>query len=365
MQMSPYDMLTSHSKVFMKLENLQPSGSFKSRGIGNFVKSNIAKSALPTPVGTNGANTPVNGASANAVRLSAHFYCSSGGNAGLACATAAAQFNQPCTIVVPQTTKQFMIDKIRAVGKSEVIVNGASWQEADAYLRDNLLANDAHGVYVHPFDHPDVWKGHASMVEEIAAQWQDVAGNPGLQNGTTGPPDAIICSVGGGGLLNGIVQGKMSPSLNQNGSSPSWASTPIIAMETRGAESLAASVAAGELVTLPAITSQATSLGARRVCDETFRHATDPEAKVIPVVLTDEDAARACVRFADEERIMVELACGVSAAMCYDETGRLEKILKDYGRWKGPDTKIVLIVCGGSVVTTAILEKWRSEMVAN
>lgn len=345
----------------MKLENLQPAGSFKSRGIGYYVKSQLAKFKYPTPESTNGTNTPVNGASnGGGMRASAHFYCSSGGNAGLACATAAAQFNQPCTVVVPTTTKQMMIDKISAVGKSEVLVHGASWQEADAYLREELLANDPRGVYVPPFDHPDIWTGHAFMIEEIAAQLQDISTIQGSRDSS--PPDAIICSVGGGGLLNGIVQGKMSHSLNADGRSPTWASTPIIAVETQGADSLAASIAAGELVTLPAITSQATSLGARRVCAETFRYASNPDAKVVPVVLTDDDAARACVRFSDEERIMVELACGVSVAICYDEQKRLEEILTTLGRWRGPNTKVVLVVCGGSVVTTAMLEKWRSEI---
>lgn len=79
----------NHSNIFLKLENLQPSGSFKSRGIGNLMYQ------------------------AMLTKKNAHFYCSSGGNAGLAAATSAAVLSRPCTIVVPMSTSQYMIDKIR------------------------------------------------------------------------------------------------------------------------------------------------------------------------------------------------------------------------------------------------------------
>ena len=67
-------------------------------------------------------------------------------------------------------------------------------------------------------------------------------------------PDAIICSVGGGGLFNGIIRGKTSSALNPDCNSFGWSYTPVFAVETKGCDSLAASLAAGELVTLPAIT---------------------------------------------------------------------------------------------------------------
>lgn len=366
----------------MKLDNLQPSGSFKSRGVGNHLISHLAKSDYPTPESTNGTNTPVNGGSPPAkTNISAHFYCSSGGNAGFACATAAAQLEHPCTVVGPETTKQLMIDKIRGAG-GDVVIHGASWLEADAFMREELISKDPAAVYVPPFDHPDIWAGNATIVEELAKQLAQIGqaartgsgvGGPEI-NGLHGafavngdvipePPDAIIVSVGGGGLVNGIVQGITSPSLNPqtpaSQSIPSWSSTPVIAVETLGADSLAASLAAGEHVTLPAITSQATSLGARRVSQQTFKYATDPSVNLKSVVLTDDEAARACVRLADDERLMVELSCGVSAAMCYDKERRLEKILRSLGRWKGAETKVILEICGGSIVTVDMLGAWR------
>ena len=58
------------------------------------------------------------------------------------------------------------------------------------------------------------------------------------------PPDAVILSVGGGGLLTGILQG-----LHNVG----WQNVPVVAVETKGADCFNAAVKAGEVVTLPGI----------------------------------------------------------------------------------------------------------------
>lgn len=63
-----------------------------------------------------------------------------------------------------------------------------------------------------------------------------------------------------------------------------------------------------------------------------------------------------CWRLADDERVMVELACGVNVALCYD--GRLERAL---GRKVRPDDKVVVMLCGGSNVTVDMLTRWRQE----
>lgn len=75
-------------------------------------------------------------------------------------------------------------------------------------------------------------EGHTSLVKELE---QDLKEKPG----------AIVLSVGGGGLLNGVVEGLRRVD---------WADVPIVAMETLGAHSLNAAMKAGELVTLPEIT---------------------------------------------------------------------------------------------------------------
>ena len=90
--------------VWLKMEALQPTGSFKARGIGYASKHYV-----------------VNGASS--------LVSSSGGNAGLAVAYAGRRLNVPVTVVVPETTKQRAIDLIE-FEKATVIVKGANWNQA-------------------------------------------------------------------------------------------------------------------------------------------------------------------------------------------------------------------------------------------
>ena len=75
-------------------------------------------------------------------------------------------------------------------------------------------------------------EGHTSLVRELE---EDLKEKPG----------AVVLSVGGGGLMNGVVEG-----LRHAG----WADVPVVAMETHGAHSFNAAVKAGRLVTLPEIT---------------------------------------------------------------------------------------------------------------
>lgn len=81
----------------------------------------------------------------------------------------------------------------------------------------------------------------------------------------------------------------------------------MLAVETEGASSLTTSVQEGKLVTLPGITSIATSLGARTVAAEAFHLAKLPNS--YQQVVTDADAVGACLQFADDHRTLVEPAC--------------------------------------------------------
>jgi L-serine/L-threonine ammonia-lyase len=227
-----------------------------------------------------------------------------------------------------------MVAKLRAAGAYDVIQHGAAWKDADTYLKEHVMPYaQTTTIYCPPFDHPDIWHGNSSVMHEIAAQL------PGSV------PDVLICSVGGGGLINGICQAMD----DMNMTTPT-----ILAMETAGAESLAVSLKAGQVVTMPKITSQATSLGCARVTDATYKFAQ--RGNVRSVVLPDAEAAMGCWRLADDERIMVELACGINVAPCYD--GRLEKML---GRPVRPEDKVVIVLCGGSNVTSQMLCNWRNE----
>lgn len=335
------------SNIYLKLDNLQPGGSFKSRGVGNMMTRALAASPSPS---------------------TARFYCSSGGNAGLACATCANTLGRPATIVVPTTVSPLMRSKLLALG-AEVHSVGSVWAEADGHLRKELLAHDPAGIYVPPFDHPDIWTGAASIVSELREQ---LPGNGGdsthddatsLHNDDSVPIHAIVCSVGGGGLVNGLVQGVESAAW------PAGKPT-ILAVETVGADSLNSSVRAGEHVTLPGITSIAKSLGATRVSEETWRWAQHSGAggkatgPLVSHTVSDADAAVAAVRFADDARALIEVACGATIAVAYN--GDLRRLVG------GQDTdeewakrNVVLEVCGGAGVSLDVLNDYRKEYAAS
>lgn len=82
---------------------------------------------------------------------------------------------------------------------------------------------------------------------------------------------------------------------------------PVLTVETEGAASLTTSVREGRLVTLPAITSIATSLGARTVAAEAFEQSKSENS--YQCVVTDADAVRGCLKFAHDHRTLVEPAC--------------------------------------------------------
>lgn len=314
--------LMFRSNIYLKLETLQPSGSFKSRGIGNL----ISKATLSAP------SQPV------------HFYCSSGGNAGLACVTAAKSLNRPATIVVPMSTSALMVEKLKTRG-ADVVQHGLHWSEADKYLREELLARDECGVYVPPFDHADLWEGHSSLVDEVEMQMLGVGKEY----------DGIVCSAGGGGLFCGVMEGLERHGRLRGGSRKE---AKVLVMETEGADSLNYSLRSGELKRLDAITSIATSLGATQVARKAFEWGQRPE--VTSCVFSDAEAAMACVNFADDERIVVESACGVSIAPAYNDT--LHTLLyPELSDEEFAELNIVIVVCGGSNVTLKILEGYREE----
>ncbi|KAK5656306.1 hypothetical protein OQA88_4686 [Cercophora sp. LCS_1] len=314
--------------IYLKLENLQPSGSFKSRGIGNMMF--LAAAEHPSK--------------------DVHFFCSSEGNAGLACATTAAALNCKATIVTTKSARQTVVSRLRNLG-AQVVQAGSSWPEADAHLHSVVMAQEKSpstlAVYVSPFNHPDVWSGAATLVDELADQMR--------MNHREASIDAVVCSVGGGGLLNGVMEGleRHKKTIGRPGQTPK-----VLAVETVGADSLNASVRAGEHVTLPKITSIAGSLGATRVSDKSWEWASTRKDDLISITVTDPQAAMACVRFLEDVRILVEPACGATLATAYYGNLRrqLGKGMSDDG-WR--ERNVVLVVCGGSNANMEALQGYK------
>ena len=285
----------SGRSIQLKLESLQPSGSFKIRGIGAACEEYRRRGAR-------------------------RFISSSGGNAGIAVAYAGRCLSVPVTVVVPVTTTDRAKDLIASEG-AELIVHGESWHEANAHALAMVGEADA---FLHPFDDPLIWDGHATMIDEIASAGEK--------------PDAVVVSVGGGGLLCGVVEG-----LHRNG----WSDVPVVAVETEGAASFHRSVRAGRRVALPAITSIATSLGAKQVCEQAFVYSQSHPIR--SVVVSDASAVSACLSFIDDHRIVVEPACGAALAPAYERHASLDDF-----------EDVLIVVCGGVIATVDQLTAWST-----
>ncbi|XP_058889341.1 L-serine dehydratase/L-threonine deaminase-like [Acipenser ruthenus] len=294
--------------VYLKLDTAQPTGSFKIRGIGHLCKT-------------------------WAERGCERFVCSSGGNAGLAAAYSARKLGVPATILVPSSTPSFTIQRLKDEGASVSVVGEMLDETIEHAMR--LAENNPGWVYIPPFDDPLIWEGHASIVTE-------------LQQALDSKPGAIVLSVGGGGLLCGVVQGLRAVG---------WQDVPIIAMETKGAHSLNAAVQAGELVTLPEITSVAKTLGAKRVGAQTLKVAK--EHPVFSELVSDQEAVGAIEKFVDDEKILVEPACGAALAAVYCNTIRK---LQDEGKLSRDLESVVIVVCGGNNITLGQLQRLKEQL---
>ncbi|MCO7519257.1 MULTISPECIES: pyridoxal-phosphate dependent enzyme [unclassified Pseudomonas] len=287
--------LCAKRPVWLKLEALQPCGSFKLRGVGHACEVQQGRGAR-------------------------HFVSSSGGNAGLAVAYAGRKLGVPVTVVVPETTTE-RAKQLLHLEQASVVVQGSSWQEANQHAQTLLGPGDA---FIHPFDDPLLWAGHASMIDEVA--------EAGVR------PDAVVLSVGGGGLLCGVVEG-----LRRNG----WQDVPVLAVETEGAASLHAAMAAGHTVELPTIASVATSLGAKRVAEQAL--ACTREHPVHSYLVSDREALQACEQLLLDHRLLVEPACGAALALL-----ARPEALAAYDN-------VLVIVCGGATATLEQIHTWLAQ----
>lgn len=253
--------------VWLKLDAVQPTGSFKIRGLGHAAERAVERGAK-------------------------RLLSSSGGNAGLAAAYAARQLGVPITIVVPQRTGALMRERIAAEG-AQVVVHGEVWDDAHQHAI-GLSSDEA--VLLHPFDDPDVWAGNASLVHELVS---DLPCKPGT----------ILVAVGGGGLLLGVLQG-----LREVG----WDDVDVVTVETHGAASLKGALDAEALITLPGIDSIALTLGAKTVAEQAWRQSAAWPVRALSV--SDAAAVEALQALLQEHRLLVEPACGAALAPLFDST---------------------------------------------
>ena len=289
----------SGKRILLKMECFQPTGSFKIRGIGQLCQE-LVKSGHH------------------------HLVSSSGGNAGYAVAYAGKKLGAHVTVFVPKTTNPIFLKHLEFEG-ADIKIHGEVWDEAHQAAME--FVNKTHRGYVPPFDHPSIWRGHSTMIDEVIQQCEK--------------PDAVITAVGGGGLLCGVLEG-----LERHG----WSDTSVFSVETEGAASFAASIKAGELVTLERINTIATSLGAKRVANKLFEWSQ--KQPIIPLVVTDHATVSACKKFIDDHRVLVEPACGAALSIIYDIHH-----IKSLAEAKS----VLVIVCGGVGISIDLLNQFLAQ----
>jgi L-serine/L-threonine ammonia-lyase len=278
----PLKQLTGRS-IFLKMECYQPVGSFKIRGLGRLAQYYADQGYT-------------------------QLVSSSGGNAGVAAAYIGWRLGMKVKVFLPTTSNALFVDAIKRYG-AEVVVAGEAWDEANAAALNFLESSPA--GFIPPFDHPLIWAGHSTMIDEVVAA--------GIR------PDAVVVAVGGGGLACGVLEG-----MHNYG----WYDVPLFTVETSGTASFKASVEAGQLVTLPKVSGIATSLAAKRVTQKLFDYTK--EHKITPLVVSDEDTVAACRDFLNDHHVLLEPASGAPLSLIYQQ----HPALSDF-------QSILVVVCGG------------------
>jgi threonine dehydratase len=248
------------AEIFLKLENLQPIGSFKLRGAGNAL------------------------ALVGADALAGGVWTASAGNMAQAVAWHARDRSLRCTVVVPETAPATKVEAVARLGAEVVKVPVPVWLEV---FRTRTYP-EMQGVFVHPFSDPDVIAGNATIGLEIAEDVPDV--------------DAVLVPYGGGGLCCGIASAlrELVPGCT------------IYACEVETAAPLTASLAAGNPVEVEHVPSFVDGIGAPAVFPEMFALARQLVDGAIKVSLAEiADAIRLLV---ERARVVAEGAGAASVA---------------------------------------------------
>lgn len=286
--------------VFLKMDCFQPTGSFKTRGIGKLCQYYKSQGKE-------------------------FIAAASGGNAGFGAAYCARKLGMKATVFMPKTSIRMFIDKIESENAT-VIIEGNNLDEASKAAQE-FLEGKENGGYVSPYNHPKIWEGNSTLVDEVVDQMGR-------------KPDAVIASVGGGGLLVGIIMG-----MQRHG----WNDVPVYGVETQGATAFAQSLAKGEVVTLDSVNTIATSIASKTITPELLRLS-----KIHPtsaLVYSDREAVEAILKFLDEHKVLVEPACAVALVPILKKAKELE------------DKKCILVeVCGGVGISYLQLTKYLAEV---
>jgi len=282
---SPYFSQLTGANVYMKLENLQYTGSFKLRGAFNKLLSLTPEQRRVGCV------------------------TASSGNHGAAIAFAMKKLGVTGVIFVPEQTSPTKVDAIKRAG-GDVRFFGTDGLDTETHARQYADENDM--VYLSPYNDADVIAGQGSIGVEIAKQIAKV--------------DAVFIAVGGGGLISGIgaFLKSVSPAVE------------IVSCQPQASAVMTESVKAGEIIDLPSDpTLSDGTAGGIEAGAITFDICRDVVDKF--VVVSEKQIAHAMREFIDSHHMLLEGAAGVAIA------GFLEVAGEYIGK------NIIIVVCGGNI----------------
>jgi len=246
---------TVKTEIYLKLENLQPTGSFKVRGAGNALLA------------------------ANPDQLKDGVWTASAGNMGQALAWYAKKRNVPCTVLVPDDAPEVKVQAIQRLGAEVVKVPFAEYQSVQKEGSHSAMK----GLLIHPFADEAVMAGNGTIGLEILEDLPDA--------------DLILVPYGGGGLSCGIAAA---------------VKTRVEAVELETATPFTSSLSAGKMVEVPYQASFVSGMGAPFVFPQMWTLASQLLDGSRVVKLTQ--VAEAIRLLAERHHIIVEGAGAVALA---------------------------------------------------
>ncbi len=284
-QYSNYFSKKIDGDVYFKLENIQTTGSFKVRGALNKLLT------------------------LNKSKRSNGVIAASTGNHGASVAYAARELDIECTIYVPKESSTAKINNMKNFG-ANIEIYGLDCIEAELKARRVSIQNDK--TYVSPYNDHQVIVGQGTIGLEIAKQCTNL--------------DAIIISVGGGGLISGV--GSYLKSI--------WPNIKIIGCSPKNSAVMIHSIKKGELTHIdskPTI-SDGTAGG---VEDHSITFPVCCEIIDDVVLLTETQIKKAMLSYIKEEHLLLEGAAGVAVGA----------LIKQQKNLKGK--KVGVVICGGNI----------------
>ena len=255
------NVLDGPAEIYLKLENLQPIGSFKIRGAANAI-ARLSPEQLERGVVT-----------------------ASAGNMAQGVAWCARKLGIRCTVVAPATAPQTKIDAIERLGGRVVKVSFDEWWKAF----EQRSHPGVDGTFIHAFDDLDVMAGNATIALEILEDLPD--------------PDAVVIPWGGGGLTCGIASAlrELHPACK------------IFAAEVATAAPLAASLAAGAPTQIDYQPSWVDGMGAKAVFPQMFERA---RALIDGSLVADLHSVAAALRLLVQHNHIIAEGAGACPVAC-------------------------------------------------